>query len=223
MKLIALVAVTSLLAASGLRQASGRTSAIWIYDCSQSHYTTLAPATLERFGVRTRAIDSLVQAVADNLGPNADVRVLSFGRGLRLAPAWARTRTELATAMDCGDTLNGPSPIWDAVYRGVEVLEERTGPRTILMVTDGRSSANVRGFQEALDRATQGGVRVNIGFVRTELMSSSRRLLTLNANRPGDPAERLKKLTDATGGRYAELSVQDLPAFFAEVAREWSK
>lgn len=223
MRLRTLLAVTSLLAASGLYPASGRSSVIWIYDCSRSHHSTLAPPTLEKFGVRVRPIDPLIGAVADNLDPGAEVRVLSFGTGLRLSPRWMRARAELAAAMDCGETLNGPSPIWDAVYRGVEVLEERTAPRTILMVTDGRSSANVRGFQEALDRARQGGVRINIGFVRTELMSSSRRLLTLNADRPGDPAERLKKLTEATGGRYAELSVQDLPAFFAEVVRDWQK
>ncbi len=223
MRLLACAAAMSLLAASGPRQAPGRTSAIWIYDCSQSHYSTLAPPTMERFGVRVRAIDSLVESVAANLGSNAEVRVLSFGTGLKLSPQWIRTRAELATATTCGDTLNGPSPIWDAVYRGAEVLDERPGPRAIVMVTDGRSSANVHGFQEALDRARQAGVRISIGVGRTELMSSSKRILTLNANRPGDPAEGLKKLTEATGGRYAELAVLDLPAFFADVVREWQK
>lgn len=223
MKLLAYVAVVSLLAASGFRQASGRTSAVWIYDCSQSHYNTLAPPTLERFGVRVRAIDSLVESLAANLGSSAEVRVLSFGTGLQLSPQWMRTRSELASAMTCGDTLNGPSPIWDAIYRGAEVLAERPGPRAILMVTDGRSSANTHGFQDALDRSKQAGVRVSIGVARIELMSSSKRILMLNANRPGDPAERLKKLTEATGGRYAELAVLDLPAFFADVVREWQK
>jgi hypothetical protein len=204
-------------------QPSGKTSVIWIYDCSQSHYSSLAPPSLEQFGVRSRPIEPLVQAVADNAGPGTEIRVLSFGTGLRLSPGWLRTRSELAVAMDCGDTLNGPSPIWDAVYRGVEVLEERPGPRAILMVTDGKSSANVHGFQEALERSKQGGVRINIGLARTELWRTSRPPMTLNANRAGDPAERLKKLAEGTGGRYTEMSAWDLPAFFAEVVRGWQK
>jgi hypothetical protein len=222
-RLLPLLVLTSMTAMSTPSQPSGKTSVIWIYDCSQSHYSSLAPPPLEQFGVRSRPIEPLVQAVADNAGQGTAIRVLSFGTGLRLSPAWVRTRTELGAAMDCGDTLNGPSPIWDAVYRAAEVLEERSGPRAILMVTDGRSSANVHGYQEALERSKQSGVRINIGLARTELWRTSRPPMTLNANRAGDPAERLKKLTEATGGRYAELSAWDLPAFFAEVAREWQK
>jgi len=213
----------SLLAALSSGQPVGKPSVIWIYDCSASHHDHLAPLPMERFGVGFRPIDPMVQAVVDNLGQGTEVRVLSFGTGLKLSPGWVRTRSELSSAMDCGDTLNGPSPIWDAVYRGVEVLEERAGPRAILMVTDGKSSANQHGYQETLARSQQASVRVNIGFARTELWRTSRKPVTLNANRPGDPAERLKKLADGTGGRYAELSVWDLPGFFADVARQWPK
>lgn len=223
MRLLSLLVTASLMVAASPSRQSETTSVIWIYDCSQSHYSSLAPPPLERFGVRSRPIDPLVQAVADNLGPGTEVRVLSFGTGLRLSPGWMRARSELGAAMECGDTLNGPSPIWDAVYRAVEVLEERPGPRAILMVTDGKSSANVHGYEEVLERSKQGGVRVHIGFARTELMRSSRKPLTLNADRPGNPAERLKKLAEGTGGKYAEMSVWDLASFFTEVAREWQK
>lgn len=223
MRLVPFLALTSLIAASGLSLQPSRTSVIWIYDCSQSHHGVLAPPYPKGFGITVKPIDELIKEWTKNLGRSTDVRVLSFGSGLRVSPAWMRTRDELSAAMECGDTLNGPSPIWDAVHRGVEVLEERTGPRAILMVTDGKSSANVRSYQEALERSKHSGVRVNIGVARTELWRTSRKPVTLNANRPGDPAERLKKLAEATGGKYGEMSVWDLPSFFAEVAREWQK
>ena len=199
------------------------TSVVWIYDCSQSHYSTLAPSYPAQFGITTNNIERLVELVADNMGRDTEVRVLSFGTGLHLSRGWARTRSELAKAMECGDTRNGPSPIWDAVYRAVEVLEERPGARAILMATDGKATANVHGYQETFERAVRAGVRVNIGFARTELWRTTRPPTTLNANRPGDPAERLKKLADGTGGKYGEMSVWDLQRLFAEVAREWSK
>jgi hypothetical protein len=223
MRLPAILVLTSLMVAPGRSPQDGQTSVIWIYDCSQSHQSVLAPPYPERFGITTKPVDELIKEMAENLGNSIDVRILSFGSGLRLSPAWMRTRNELSAALDCGDTLNGPSPIWDAVVRSVGVLEERTGPRAILMVTDGKASANEHSFQEAIEKSKQAGVRVNIGLARTELFRTSRPPVTLNANRPGDPAERLKKLADGTNGRYAELSVWDLPGFFAEVARSWQK
>ena len=215
-----LVAVTS--AASAPGQASP-TSAIWIYDCSQSHSSVLAPPPMERFGITSRPIDELARVVADNKGPATEVRVLNFGQTLVLSPQWMRTRDQILTALECGTALNGPSPIWDAVYRAAEVLEERTGRREIVMVTDGKSTANEHSFQDALDRAKQAGVRIHIGLARMELFRTSRQPVTLNANHRGDPAARLKQLADATGGRYAEHSVWGLTTFFTDVARDWQK
>ena len=222
MRLGSLLTIASAVVAS-MPPPQATASVVWIYDCSASHHDHLAPPPMERFGVRFRPIDDLAKMVAENKGALTDIRMLSFGHGLVLSRQWIRNPEEVLGALQCGTALNGPSPIWDAVYRAAELLQERTGRREILMATDGKSSANEHGFQEALDKSKQAGVRVNIGLPRTELWRTSRAPVTLNANRPGDPAERLKKLTEATGGRYAELSVWDLPRFFAEVAREWQK
>ena len=218
--LVPLTAVALL--ASAPSQASS-TSAIWVYDCSQSHSSVLAPPPMERFGVKSRPVDELARVVADNKGPATEVRVLSFGHTLMLSSQWIRARDQILAALECGAALNGPSPIWDAVYRAAEVLGERTGRREIVMVTDGKSSANEHAFQDALDKATQAGVRINIGVARPELFQTSRQPVTLNANRRGDPAVRLKQLADATGGRYVEHSVWGLTTFFADVAKDWAK
>jgi hypothetical protein len=223
MRLGSLLAILAVTTAPLAGDQGAATNVIWIYDCSQSHHDTLAPTYPKAFGAMTRPMDELTKAVADNLGEVTAVRILSFGSGLRVSPGWGRTRAELATSLDCGDTKMGPSPMWDAVYRAAELLEERSGRREILMLTDGRSSANERGFQQALDKAKQAGVRVNIGLPRTELFRSSRAPNVLNANRAGDPAERLKQLADATGGRYMEHSVSGLTSFVADVARSWQK
>ena len=165
--------------------------------------------------------DQLVKTVTDTAGLGAEIRVLKFGPGLTLSSAWTSSRVTISAAMECGDLTFGPSPIWDAVYRAGEVLNDAAGPRAILMVTDGKSTANYRSYQEALDRSRQSGVKIYIAVVRTELKRSSSKPKTFHADRPGDPAERLKRLADATGGRYAELSRWDLPGFFGEVAKQW--
>lgn len=206
---------------TGPGQAREKTRVVWIYDCSQSHVHTLAPPRIAGLNSTATTIDQLVKAVADNAAQSAEIRVLNFGSGLRLSSEWTSNRENVSAAMECGDLAFGPSPIWDAVYRGAEVLNDAAGAKAILMVTDGRASANQRSYQEALDQSRQSGVCVNIAVARMELRRTSPKPKTLHAERPGDPTERLKRLAEATGGRYAELSQWDLPGFFADIARQW--
>src|SRR5262245_66617499 len=119
-RLLSGLAAASMVVTPIARVQTETTSVVWIYDCSQSHHRSLAPAPMDKFGVRSQPLEPLVQAVAGNMGPGTEVRVLSFGTGLRLAPRWVRTQREIASALDCGETLGGPSPIWDAVYRSAE-------------------------------------------------------------------------------------------------------
>jgi hypothetical protein len=215
--------LAGLVTALGPGQTLDKTRVVWIYDCSQSHTHILTPPQIRNVPLppMPTTLDQLVKAVADNAGLGAEIRVLKFGSGLRLSSEWTSSRDAISAGMECSDLTFGPSPIWDAVHRAAEVLNDAAGARAILMVTDGKGTANQHSYQEALDRSRQSGVKINIAVVRTELTRSSAKPKTLHADRPGDPAERLKRLADVTGGRYAELSRWDLPAFFAEVARQW--
>ena len=85
----------------------------------------------------------------------------------------------------------GRSPLWDALYHASGRLEQTSGPRVIILITDGRSNANERSFAEALQRLTAAGVRV-FPITREE-----------GRRKPDpDPVEKLRQLATATGGEH---------------------
>ena len=142
-----------------------------------------------------------LRAAARVLGPNAGVRVATFGETMNVSPTWERTSEAVVAAVD-SVVVEGRlrSPIWDAVYQGAGLLEATADRRVIVLISEGRATGNVHGFDEAVDRARQLGVVIHVACP-AESESPPK---TLQADRPNDPCTRLKRLAEATGGRYAE-------------------
>ncbi len=69
-----------------------------------------------------------------------------------------RTFTDLQT-IDRMDRL-GPSPIWDAIATAAHVLAPEPAPRAILVVTDGKATANRLGMEDAAREVARLGVTV---------------------------------------------------------------
>lgn len=128
-------------------------------------------------------------ALADAFEPGDAVRVGTFAREIVLDRARLRDAAAIRTAADAlGDRIGGASPIWDALLTAADALQDGTGRRAILLVTDGRSTANRVGFEEALERLRRARVPV---FVVS---------LDRNAKPLPDPGARLTKLAETTGG-----------------------
>jgi Mg-chelatase subunit ChlD len=128
-------------------------------------------------------------ALADAFEPGDAVRVGTFGREIVLDRTRLHDAAAIRAAADAlGDRIGGASPIWDALVTAADALQDGTGRRAILLVTDGRSTANRIGFAEALDRLQRARVPV---FVVS---------LDRNARPLPDPGARLTKLADTTGG-----------------------
>ena len=108
----------------------------------------------------------------------------------------------------------GASAIWDALYSTVEVLDEVSGSRTILLISDGRASRNVHSFHDALERARRSNVTVHVAALDARFNRE------LNKDRPGDPTERLRTLARSTGGEYAEPELKDLPEASAKLLKK---
>jgi hypothetical protein len=161
----------------------------------------------------TRA--ELIRALGRRLNDTDAIRVASFGDRFLLSPGWA---SGFAAIWEAFERITQPSgdrsPIWDAIYSSVDAFEETPGRRVIFLVSDGKASGNVHGFDEALDRARRGKVAV---FAANVVGRNSR---GLQADQPGHPAARLKKLAEAMNGDYAEMvTTKALPEFFGNVLR----
>jgi von Willebrand factor type A domain len=96
-----------------------------------------------------------------------------------------------STAAQLASDYGGRSPLWDALYHAAGRLEETSGARVIILLTDGRSNGNERSFAEAVERLKATGVRVF-----TVAREMGRR-------KPDpDPYERLRQLASITGGEH---------------------
>jgi VWFA-related protein len=188
-----------------------------LFDVSGSCW--IQPAVL-RTAVEKRLIPAL--------GPNDRMRLGVIGAGpSTLAPRFSSDRRDLAASARMlnlppalsfrnptgpvtkglvgvsggTDELNirpGPSPIWDAVYAAVAALEPEAGCRAIILVTDGRSTANVRGLDEVIDRAMAAAVSVNIVTEENETLIPLDQTTAARVR----PGTLLEALASSTGGAY---------------------
>jgi hypothetical protein len=195
-------------------QAKPAVRLVLLYDNSSSQHLELyARPDLQPLNrmIFERRRDQAIRALVDTAGGLIDVRLASFGERILLSPGWARTVPEVRKAFDSVWQPGGPSPIWDAVVRVVDALEPGVRSTAILLVSDGKASANALGFDEARARAGSASVRV---FVAAMNAPFGRRL---NQSRPGDPTLRLKQLAETTGGQYIETALDDLPTTLARL------
>lgn len=184
---------------------------VLLYDNSNSqHYVLYGTPDVDRNLALTPLRDEVSRAIADNAGPTTTVRVASFGARVLVSPAWVRTTGEILAAFGNVTQEGGPSPIWDGVYASVQTLQGAAERKQILLITDGKASANLHGFEEARDFAKRAAVAITALYV----LSNKR----VEPGEP-DPTDRLKGLADATGGRYAEKSLKELPAYCGTVVK----
>lgn len=91
-----------------------------------------------------------------------------------------------------------PTPLWDAAIAAVDTLTAERNVKLVLIVSDGRSTANRLGLDDVADRASKAGVVVS------SVGEGGERLLA----QAGDPVARVRPdaslqwLADETGGMY---------------------
>jgi VWFA-related protein len=111
--------------------------------------------------------DDIKEGFVPAVKPNDRVRIGSIGGQNYLSPAFTSNPQELKRAADRAleryRNFQSPSPVWDAVYSAAEALSTVEGRRAILLLSDGRATANRRSVQEVGEYAARLGVLVNTG------------------------------------------------------------
>jgi hypothetical protein len=92
------------------------------------------------------------------------------------------------------------SPIWDAVDRAIDMLESVPGHRTVILLSDGRATSNIRAFADVAARAVMLGI--GVGVVSSAWDVTIRQTGTVAAR--VRPRVFLEQLAFDTGGAYIE-------------------
>jgi VWFA-related protein len=176
------------------------------------------------FDLEVQAAEAFVRA----MGPDDKARIGSFAQQVQIDPEeFTSDREALIKILRTGLQTDGPTPLWNAVDRGIDKLLLETGRRVILVFTDGVDQPmNFRNgnasLKSAMKRAEERDVMVYaIGLAGQTGMPSVGGPFGRGQLELEKPDEGLPKIAAATGGGYFELtSARDLTATFARVAEE---
>jgi hypothetical protein len=91
----------------------------------------------------------------------------------------------------------GPTPLWDQLYDAVTTIARDGAARakTIIIVTDGRSTGNSRSFKDLVDHATRAGVSISSVGEDTLVRRPETRI-------PVDSLDNLRSVAASTGGVF---------------------
>jgi hypothetical protein len=153
-------------------------------------------------GLQPAEIGRGVERIASMLRSGDRVLIGTVGSRIALDGRFTADTNDLAAtarAVASPEDMNrhGPSPIWDAVDAAVDRLVDQTGPRAIVLITDGRATGNRHSAAQAAETAAQAGVTTSI--VALAAAHDNFRGTTTDVVRP---TALLQHLADFTGGMF---------------------
>ena len=146
-------------------------------------------------------ITDVASALSSVMVAGDTARIGTFGTEVRLDAAALKDPDAVhKAARALTDTIGGASPLWDALDASALVLSTGGPRRGIIVLTDGRSSANRIAFGDMLTKIET----ARVGVFAIGLESGG-------APVP-DPKARLGYLADVTGGTYQPAKRKDVEA-----------
>ncbi len=140
-------------------------------------------------------------------------RVGDFNDKIQMLSSMSGDRDELIASLANID-FGYPTRLYDAIAEGLNELREIEGRKVVLVFTDGDDTYSRTRFGTVLDRAQVEEVMVYAIGLQGQDYSHGRLVRTM-------PDRSLKRLAEATGGGYFELSKTDqLTSTFTRVALE---
>jgi Ca-activated chloride channel family protein len=145
--------------------------------------------------------------------PDDKGQVGAFSDKIMFSGSFTSDRDDLIAALE--DLQYGnPTRLYDAIDASIDVLDEATGRKVVLVFTDGDDTASRTGFGSVLEKARDKEVMVYAIGLQSEFFNGQRMQRT-------QPDRALRRLADDTGGGYFELKKTDeLAPTFTRVAQE---
>jgi Ca-activated chloride channel homolog len=140
-------------------------------------------------------------------------QVGAFSDKIRFSGHFTNDRDDLIMALK--DLPYGnPTRLYDAIDTSIDLLDDASGRKVVLVFTDGDDTASRRSFGDVLTKARDKEVMVYAIGLQSEFFNGQR----IARSRP---ASALRKLADETGGGYFELKkTAELAPTFTRVMQE---
>ena len=145
--------------------------------------------------------------------PDDKGQVGAFSDKIMFSGIFTSDRDDLIQALD--DLQYGnPTKLYDAIDASIDLLDEATGRKVVLVFSDGDDNASRLGFDDVLKKAREKEVMVYSIGLQSEFFNGQR----MTRSRP---TTALRRLADETGGGFFELKkTADLAPTFTRVSQE---
>jgi VWFA-related protein len=145
--------------------------------------------------------------------PSDKGQVGAFSDKIQFSGHFTNDRDDLIMALK--DLQYGnPTRLYDAIDTSIDLLDDASGRKVVLVFTDGDDTASRRNFGDVLAKARDKEVMVYAIGLQSEFFNGAR----VTRSRP---ASALRKLADETGGGYFELKkTAELAPTFTRVMQE---
>jgi Ca-activated chloride channel homolog len=158
-----------------------------------------------------RVRDSTLRFI-DALLPEDRVRICTFGAEISISPILTGDKGVLTRITREELWPGGGTPLWNAVYAGMESLAGESGRRVVLALTDGIDADRLPGwkgnFGDVRSRATREGFMLYMIGMESGALRA-------------DPKQEIAVLLDETGGAHFNVKdSDDLGQTFTRVAEE---
>ena len=165
----------------------------------------------------TRNLELLKNAAEQfilRLLPDDKAQVGAFSDKIDFSPGhFTSDRDDLILALK--DLQYGnPTRLYDALDASIDLLDEASGRKVVVVFTDGDDTASRRNFNDVLQKAREKEVMIYAIGLQSDFFNGQR----MQRSRP---TTALRKLADETGGGYFELKrTSELAPTFTRVAQE---
>jgi VWFA-related protein len=146
--------------------------------------------------------------------PDDKGQVGSFSDKIEFSGTFTSDRDDLIGALK-DLQFGNPTRLYDAIDASVDILDDVSGRKIVVVFTDGDDTASRRGRDDVLDKAKQKEVMIYAIGLQSEFAIAPGRMQRTRPDRG------LRKLAEETGGGYFELKkTDDLAPTFTRVAQE---
>ena len=176
---------------------------------------TSSSVPLSERHIRRLVLEGFVQSLKDS--DQAFVGSVSGAARQEPAPvAKASLANAAAVVAKTQTSPTEPSPLWDALVHTSQWIRTRTkGPASVLLVTDGRATANRCGVNDAVKAMLASHIAVSVLSMGepAEVVRSGNSSVSVDANRI------LRQVAETTGGQFIEGALTRMRGLFGDVSK----
>ena len=169
------------------------------FSFSMNNHLKLLRAAAEQF---------ILRMLPDDKG-----QVGAFSDKIRFSGTFTSDRDDLIASLE-DLPFGNPTRLYDAIDMSIDLLDDASGRKVVLVFTDGDDTASRRSFGDVLAKAREKEVMVYTIGLQSEFFNGQRMVRSR-------PTSALRRLADETGGGFFELKkTAELAPTFTRVAQE---